>query len=261
MRHRFYHPNGLSRGPTILDGTEAHHLTHVLRARVGDLVDLFDGAGSEGEARVVELQRRQVRLELLTVRSVERESRYRLTIAVALPKGPRQGWLVEKLVELGVDRIVPLRTTRGVAQPDDNALNRLQRTVIESCKQSGRNRLMTFDRPMRLAELAQAIDPATARWLAHPTTTASQWSHDAPSEPSQQSVDWTLGPGTNGAACVAIGPEGGFTDDEVRDAVDAGWQVVSLGPRLLRIETAAVACAAHWCLLHEGRAWITDSRT
>jgi 16S rRNA (uracil1498-N3)-methyltransferase len=140
-----------------------------------------------------------------------------LTLAVALPKGDRQKWLVEKAVELGVVRIVPLVTERGVAQPVEQALRRLWRAVIEASKQCGRNRLLEIDEPQSWPLFVERTAGEPRRLLAHPTATATT---------------------------AAIGPEGGFTDEEVALAVVAGWQLVDLGPRILRVETAAILLAA-----------------
>ncbi len=212
---------------------EAHHLLHVLRARVGDEITLFDGSGSEFSAKITRHTRREVQVEILNRYEADRESARVVTLAVALPKGDRQRVLVEKCVELGVARLVPLETDWSVARPGRSALERLRRTVVEASKQCGRNRLMVIDEPYRLEKLlvSEAL-PAGAAYLAHPGGRCgwSDWSAQRPSP-----------------ACVAIGPEGGFSPDEVRLAIEEGWQTLDLGPRILRIETAALAVAAH-CL-------------
>jgi 16S rRNA (uracil1498-N3)-methyltransferase len=165
------------------------------------------------------------------LRTVDREPRRKLTLAVSLPKGDRQKVLVEKLTELGVQRLVPLRTQRSVAQPSDGALERLEQHVMAACKQSGRTRKMEIALPLDLAQLAAWNQPAV-RLIAHPGQ-------------GRETVLEQIG---SDEIAVAIGPEGGFTDEEVAALVASGWQTLQLGPRLLRIETAAIAVAAKWLL-------------
>jgi 16S rRNA (uracil1498-N3)-methyltransferase len=214
-----------------LDGPEAHHLRDVVRAAVGDRVLLFDGGGSEYLASVVSVKRSGVQLQVLEWIDVDREAARRVTLGVALPKGERQRWLVEKAVELGVARITPLETTRGVAVATDGALDRLRRAVIEASKQCGRNRLMEIAPPLAFADFLAAAPPTAERWFGHP---------GAP--PAQRAIE-SAGEELWGA----IGPEGGFTDDECAVALAAGWTPVSFGPRILRVETAALAIAALAC--------------
>ena len=130
-----------------------------MRATPGTQVTLFDGGGDEFSATVAQLRRSDVELSILSRESIDRELPFDLTLGVALPKGDRQKWLVEKAVELGVTRIVPLRTRRGVAQPVEQALVRLRRAVIEASKQCGRNRLLQIDEPRNWPDfVADAAD-------------------------------------------------------------------------------------------------------
>jgi 16S rRNA (uracil1498-N3)-methyltransferase len=237
MSDRFYSSEPITSERATLDGPEAHHLLHVMRAKVGDRVVVFDGSGDECDAEVARAGRAEVELRVLQRRTVDRELPFELVVGVSLPKGDRQKWLVEKLTELGVTALVPLVTTRGVAQPTDSALERLERSVIEAAKQCGRNRLMRVATPQAVlswfdeGQAAIAGDlrsPPSRRFIAHPTGA------------SLASFDLT----TPLATQVAIGPEGGFTDEEVAAATAAGWQAVHLGERILRVETAAVALAA-----------------
>ena len=152
------------------------------------------------------------------------------TAGIALPKGDRQKWLVEKLTELGVTELVPLVTERSVAQPTDKAAERLDRAVVEAAKQCGRNRLMRIAPPqVWSAWLKSAESPkAPRRLVAHPGGMPL----------AQLDLREVV------ATQFAVGPEGGLTDSEIADADAAGWQQVSLGARILRVETAAIALAA-----------------
>ncbi len=229
MSERFFCSRPIATDRVTLDGAEAHHLLHVMRASVGNTVTLFDDSGAEFLARVETLGRSDAGLRIIERREVDRELPFPLTVGVALPKGDRQKWLVEKLTELGVTTLVPLETERGVAQPVAAALERLRRAVVESSKQCGRNRLMRIAKPQAWGDwLSQDQQAHWRRLVAHPGGAALC------------EVDLI----TPLATQLAIGPEGGLTDVELTAAVAAGWQQVDLGPRILRVETAAVALAA-----------------
>jgi 16S rRNA (uracil1498-N3)-methyltransferase len=229
---RFFHSPPLALGDVRLDGAEAHHLLHVLRAKPGLEVVLFDGSGAEFDATVQQTDRAAVYLNVSKRREADREPAVAVTLGVALPKGDRQRWLVEKATELGVARLVPLITMRGVAQPVGAALERFRRGVIEAAKQCGRNRLMDVGEPQPWAEFVGGQAPVAAtRLLAHPGGIAL-------------SAALRSDGGAAGEIWLAIGPEGGWTESEVRQALDAGWLAVDLGRRLLRTETAAIALAA-----------------
>ena len=233
MNARFFSatPLGAVGDELQLPQAEAHHFLNVLRGKVGDEIGLLDGCGQEATAEVIAARKSVVTVRVTELRTVDREPRRKLTLAVSLPKGDRQKVLVEKLTELGVQRLVPLRTQRSVAQPSDGALERLEQHVMAACKQSGRTRKMEIGLPLDLAQLAAWNQPAV-RLVAHPGQ-------------CRETVLEQIG---SDEIAVAIGPEGGFTDEEVAGLVASGWQTLQLGPRLLRIETAAIAVAAKWLL-------------
>jgi len=220
----------------VLGGTEAHHLLHVMRARVGDRVVLFDGSGREFAAVIEQLGRSDIRLRIECCEAVDRELDRDVTLAVALPKGERQRWLVEKATELGAARLIPLECERGVAQPTAKALERLRRAVVEASKQCGRNRLMEVAEPVQFATLLGRHDGTTRRLIAQPRPAATGGGKAAGGTGSAS--PFAPGPGE---VVAAVGPEGGFSPEEVAAAREAGFEPVDLGPRILRVETAAVA--------------------
>jgi 16S rRNA (uracil1498-N3)-methyltransferase len=201
-----------------------------MRARPGDRVTAFDGGGAEFTAEVLRVGRADVELAILERSEINREPPIELTLAVALPKGDRQKWLVEKCTELGVSRIVPLTTARSVAETLPQTASRLARTVVEASKQCGRNRLLEIAAPRRWEELVANTVDVPSRWVAHP----------GGGTPEKENI---VGGDLPPRVLAAVGPEGGFTDDEISLAVAAGWRLVNLGPRVLRIETAAVLLA------------------
>jgi 16S rRNA (uracil1498-N3)-methyltransferase len=225
MADRFYVNCPLAEGPVVLTGPEAHHLATVRRFRPGDAVCLFNGDGAEYPAVVAEVHKKQVIVEVTGRLTPKRELDFRLEVAAPLPKADRGDFLIEKLTELGVTRFVPLRTRRSVVHPREARHEKLERAVIEASKQCGRNVLMEIGSLAEWADYCRSADLPPLRLLAQPG-----------GEPLP------AGDRTAGVA-VAVGPEGGFTDEEVGAACAAGWRVVGLGTRVLRVETAAVALA------------------
>ncbi len=231
MSERFHLATPPRDGTASLEGDEARHLVRVLRAKVGDSVTLFDGRGQAWEASVASIGRERVSLALGPPRPAAAPPAVPVTIAVALPKGDRQKWMVEKLTELGVSVLVPLVTSRGVAEATDSARSRLERGVIEACKQCGRDTLMAIGAAETIGTLLAGLPAGTRAVIADPggvpLEAALPTGHDATT-----------------AVVVLVGPEGGFTPEEVATAEAAGCVRVSLGHHILRIETAAIAAAA-----------------
>jgi 16S rRNA (uracil1498-N3)-methyltransferase len=227
MSERFFLAEPPTAGRGRLVGDEARHLVRVMRCHVGDEVVAFDGRGTSWRARVASIGRDEAVLDLgaAVVEAATRDAP--LTLAVALPKGDRQKWLVEKLTELGVPRLVPLVTTRGVAEATPAAVERLGRSVIEACKQCGRDTLMAIAEPRTVAEVV-ADHGADGRLVVADRDglpLAATAVEDRP-------------------IVALVGPEGGFTAEELAAVEAAGGRRVSLGPHVLRIETAAIALAA-----------------
>jgi 16S rRNA (uracil1498-N3)-methyltransferase len=227
MAERFYTPEPLGPGEFVLAGAEAHHLAAVRRFSPGDRVTLFNGDGSEYLAEVTALAKKSVTLNVLSAVAADRELPFPLVVASALPKGDRAEFLVEKLTELGATRFVPLVTARSVVIPKPSAVEKFARAVVEASKQCGRNRLMAVESPARWEHFVRRHDLPAARFVLH----------------TDGGDTLLLGRGPEGVA-VAIGPEGGFTAEELEAARPGGWRTARLGPRVLRVETAALAAAA-----------------
>ena len=231
MSERFFTPAPPTGSHAVLEGDEARHLTRVLRAKVGDAVSLFDGKGRQWPARVASLGRDRVELDAGEPQADPPPHGIPLTVAVALPKGERQKWMVEKLTELGAARLMPLETTRGVAEATASAQARLERVVIEACKQCGRNTLMEITAGRPLDRLLAEVPAGACVVIAHP---------------GGGSLDAAAVPPAAREIIALVGPEGGFTDEEVCIADRAGVIRISLGPHILRVETAALALAARF---------------
>lgn len=234
MSRRFFVESEIMGDRAFLAGSEAHHLSHVLRMDVGQHVTLFDGKGAEFTARIGRVRRSRVDLEVLDRAEISRELSFELILGVALPKGDRQRWLIEKAVELGVARVVPLITERGVAQPVKTATARLRRAVIEASKQCGRNQLMEISGPQSISDYVQTVTDSATRLMAHRSDDVDTSDHVARlAENSGQHQVY-----------IAVGPEGGFSPQEANLAEENGWKLVSLGPRTLRVDTAALTLVA-----------------
>lgn len=231
MADRFYINCPLTLGSITVQGPEAHHLATVCRFRPGDRVCLFNGDGHEYAATVISAARHGVTLDVLAVESPLRESEIRIEVAAPVPKADRCQFLLEKLTELGVSTFVPLRTQRSVVHPREAKLDKLQRYVIEASKQCGRNILLRVQPLADWSDYCARSDLPGVRIVAHPGGKVRSWS-------------------TGPEMALAVGPEGGFTEEETQQARAHGWQAIHLGPRTLRIETAAIVLAAWATLPH-----------
>lgn len=239
----------LSQGRAILTGAEATHVTRVMRTKLGDEILLFDGSGVEYVGRVEKIGRSEVECAVVASRTLDHEPTVDLTMAVALPKGDRQKWLIEKLTELGVRRFIPLAAERADVRVDENVLERLRRQVIEASKQSGRLRLMEILPEASCGELERRFGAESGenlrKILLHPLLDGMF---------GQRSFGGLVSESLRGSLraekfLLAIGPVGGFTDTEVGSAVVAGWMTLDLGRQVYRVETAAVVAASlflHW---------------
>jgi len=230
MSERFFVP-GLFDQPTVrLEGSEAHHLLHVLRLVVGDEVELFDGENGAASAEITSTSRSSVELQVRQRRESSQIVGRSIDLATAVPKSDRFRWLVEKATELGVGRLLPLKTARSVVHPNDGKLQKMRQTVIAACKQSGRNRLMAIEPIINWNSLIAEEFGEKTVIVAHPS--------GEPLQPLLAACDMDR------PLLLVIGPEGGLSDEEVEQARSAGAMLANLGENILRIETAAVVLAA-----------------
>ena len=200
-----------------------------MRKSIGDRLTVFDGDGTEADAEIVELARTSATLRLAQCRQDPPITRAPVILATPVPKAERMRWLVEKATELGVDRLIPLQTSRSVVAPGAVKLDKMRQAVVEACKQSGRNRLMTIDSLISWKQFVADMIPTQSTLVADrggpPLVSLGLSSFTTP-------------------VLLVIGPEGGFSATEIQEAVEAGARTASLGTNILRIETAALALAA-----------------
>ena len=229
-RHRVFLKD-LTPGEVTLRGAEAHHLLRVLRVEPGAAVRAFDGRGLEAAGTVVSVgagtEEDAVTLLLDAPHVSPVEAPYAVTLAVALLKGDKLSDVVRQGTELGVTRFLPIKSRRcDVKVLSDNKRARLQRVATEAAKQSGRSVVP------EVGELVEVgfVSTSGLGLVAHPTAAVSLRDLETPEE---------------GAAITFLtGPEGGLTDEEVADLQARGFHALSLGPRILRAETAPLALAA-----------------
>ena len=230
MPRRFFVPNLGASGPVRLSGEESRHLARVLRGEVGDIVFVFDGRGNEAMARIDSIGKDDVELSVLERYVADSASAGQVQLAVAVPKGDRFAWLVEKATEVGVDRLIPLITRRSVVEPGAGKLDRMRRSIIEASKQCGRSRLMELADTTPFEQALAGRSPGAMVLIADPG--GAPW------------LDFLrIGADSQRDLLLIVGPEGGLTDEELATARSAGGRCVSLGPHILRIETAAILLA------------------
>lgn len=213
----------------------ARHIAQVLRMRAGEALTLFDGAGGEYAAVITEAGRRDVRVRIDSFDPVDRESRLDVSLIQCVSKGDRMDYTIQKAVELGVSRILPVLSERSVVKLDaerwDKKLEHWRGVAISACEQSGRTRVPEVAAVQKLDAWLATPDQALRLVLA-PTESVSLRTLQAESK-----------------VALLIGPEGGLSDSEIAAARKAGCIGIGLGPRVLRTETAGVATLAALQLL------------
>ena len=230
---RIYVDLPLNEGEKILlPEAQAHHLVQVLRLRIGEDLTIFNGQDGEFEAVLTSASKREVLAWLVRHHAVARESSLQITLGQCVSKGDRMDYTLQKAVELGVAHIVPLLSERSVVKLDaerwEKKMEHWRGVIVSSCEQSGRTRIPVLEPVINIQH-----------WL--PKT-------------SSESLKLTLAPGAtqklnqieraDRPITLLVGPEGGLSDAEIERSRKAGFEALSLGPRILRTETAGVAALA-----------------
>ena len=230
---RFYTPLPLAVGNEVTVPQHVANHIHVLRLGLGAALTLFDGSGDEYIGTIIALEKKRVSIDIKTVINRSVELPYAITLAQALPEAAKMDWIIEKAVELGAAGIQPLAAQRCVvrlsAERAEKRQTHWQAIIIAASEQCGRN---------RLAQLA-------------PVTDFSQWigQHDLhrrillTPRAEQSLADWSRHHPAQ-AVTIMVGPEGGFSPEEERSALQHGALALSMGSRVLRTETAGLAALA-----------------
>ena len=222
---RFFAPN-LAVGLVELDKSEIHHLLNVRRLKAGDKCELFNGRGLIAAATVASTSKRTCQLVVEQLAEPEPTAPIQLTIAAPLPRAERARWLIEKLTELNVARFTPLITEHSVSTARGSKAEKHRQYVIDACKQSGRNTLMSMSEPTTLSTLMQAPHEITLLAALRDGTQTT--------------------PVLTDRRTLVVGPEGGFSEAEQQQLKSAGALAVSFGLNILRLETAAIAGAVRF---------------
>ncbi len=218
----------------VLGGAPANHIRRVLRLAPGDELTVFDGRGGEYPARIEGIRKDTVIVALGSHAAVQRESPLSITLAQGVSRGERMDLVVQKATELGVQRLVPVLTERTVVRLDaaqaDSRMRHWRAVAVGACEQCGRNTLPEIAPALGLAEFLRSLGPLEPRGVRLVLSPGGELRI----RDLEAAHAWVL----------LIGPEGGLSEPERRAAAEAGFRALSLGPRVLRTETAAIAALA-----------------
>lgn len=228
---RIYQPTAtISIGSNLrLDEKASHHLARVLRASVGECITLFNGQGGEYLSEIIAIDKKHVTVQIKKFISHDPESPLELYLAQGISRGEKMDYTIQKAVELGVKKIIPLLTERSTVKLDSERREKRwqhwQSIVISACEQSGRNKIPEILLPQSIENGLESTNADFCFVLA-------------PKAPNKL-ADITIQ--ANQRIVLLIGPEGGLTDQEIKYAESRNFIPLNLGPRILRTETAAVA--------------------
>jgi 16S rRNA (uracil1498-N3)-methyltransferase len=242
---RFYCPVEISPGQTIeLPASIGHHAARVLRLEHGAGLILFNGRGGEFRSVITHIGKNSATVVVEKHLAIERESQLSITLAQAICGSEKMDWIVQKAVELGVNRIQPLATKRSIVrlsvERGEKRLDHLRKVVISASEQCGRNRIPEVSQPAPLQN-----------WLGQQIVSRRNLAGDAPvdsyfvlSPAAKEGLRYYSLTSRVTAITLLVGPEGGFAPEEEAAALLAGFLPLRLGPRILRAESAALAAAA-----------------
>lgn len=225
----------------MLEGNEAHHCASVMRRGVGDELTVFDGAGRSARTRITHASPKRVELEVLESAQADPPP-VQISLLQAIPKGGNMELIIEKAVELGVQHIHPVMTAHTVVKLKDGEIEKKQakwqRMALEACKQCGQNWLPQVHAPMAFESCWPSLPQHDLRLIAALQTDSLSLKSVIRNQPTAPA-----------SVLVAIGPEGDFSDAEYVLSRSQGCQPITLGPIILRVETAAMFCLS--VLTHE----------
>ena len=232
--HRFYHSNPLDLNQIIiLDEFSSHHALRVMRVKVDDFLVLFNGDGFEYRGRVSDINKKTINVEILSKEKNNSESPININLFQSISSNEKMDMVIQKATELGVSSIQPIFTSRSTIKL---SLDRTKKRVIHwkqvsisACEQSGRSKIPTIKSPIEFDQISEGIKTNSLNLLLHPDNLEE--SSNLPNEYS-------------GDINIFIGPEGGFSQDEVLLLKKQNCINIKLGPRILRTETAPLAIIA-----------------
>ncbi len=236
--HRFFVPSEqISDNNITITGSDVNHIKNVLRMKVGDKIEVFDSSGSEYKAIIKEINTERVLCRIAESRQQKAERRINVTLAQCLPKAKKMDFIIQKATELGVDSIIPVISERSIPKIEDKAdkkISHWQKTAKEAAEQSGRTDIPGIKPLIKFEDLIKTVKNysiALLPWEGEKNTTLKKSLNSILLPPLPQIL-------------ILIGPEGGFSQEEVDLAKKAGFQSMTLGKRILRTETAGIVMLA-----------------
>ncbi len=233
--NRFYVPFHAGLKDLWIDSSESHHIVHVKRLKIGNNLILFNGAGDEFEAEIIEIKDNRVKVKINQQKTISKESTVGVDIAFAIPKGKRSHFLIQKCTELGVHKLIPTNYERSVVRLKDDCsvkIEKWQKIAIEASKQCGRNTVTEICGVVDFENILKSTDRYDLLLFACNQSDSNNLKKTLQEHPKVNNI------------IIFIGPEGGFASDEIEMAKEAGCRFVSLGRQILRVETAAIAVSA-----------------
>ncbi|MFQ5602788.1 MAG: RsmE family RNA methyltransferase [bacterium] len=227
----YVRPSDVSGIFLTLQKEELHHLVHVHRKKPGERFLASDGKGHVYECQVKARGCEANRFPILNVHHGSNEPKFALTLAVAMPKRDRFEWILEKGTELGVTRFIPMTTERTIVKSSVSKKPRFEKIVLAGMKQCQRAVLPQIDDPTDFSVLCNTSQSFSLKILAHEKSSEHNFEKIFSGRPNRL---------THASGILCIGPEGGFTENEIALARRNGFKIVGLGPRRLRTETAAL---------------------
>ena len=225
----------LENNTCTIEGEDVKHISKVLRCRVGEELEICDNDNNEYICEITNIDKSQVNLNVLKRVDIKRESDLKIKVYQGLPKGPKMEMILQKLTEVGVDEIILVQTKRTVVKVDDKKedkkIERWERIIYEAAKQSKRGKI-----------------PKLRGVLSFKEALADMKENDFNIAPYENEKTKTIKQAIKGKDInnigIFVGPEGGFEDTEIKAIEEIGGQSVSLGPRILRTETASLVASS-----------------
>lgn len=239
--HKFFAPNGILDGKIVIEGDDFKHMTGVLRLRCGEEVLISDGKGHEYISRIETLEKKQAICTIIESFESKTESPVKVTLYQGLPKSQKMDLIVQKCTELGIVKIQPVITSRVVVKTNDKGLSskldRWRKIAVEASKQSNRGEVPEIGELIDFKDAVRAAEASDIAVIPYEKECGMGLKSLLRQSSGIKSVS------------VFIGPEGGFEEDEIAFARESGVHPITLGPRILRTETAGFTTLA--CILYE----------
>jgi len=232
---RIFHEE-LDGDTSVLSPNESHHVSHVLRLRTGDKLVIFNGKGGSRPARVGETGRHEVEIVFAGPEVMQEPTAPRITLAAAPPKGQRMDTLVQMAQEIGLDELIPIITDNSAQQDfSENRYSRWRRVALAAAKQSGNNYVLDIKPATDFDDLLENLEPWDMQLVSHTGSGCANIREYLQNASRPENI------------LLAVGPEGGFGEREIKSAKDAGCATVKLPAATLRVETAAVFALSAVC--------------